>query len=344
MILIWSGLGSRLRITVFFLKAYSFVYPDHSSSGRWTLGLESKCGGLLGSSAAAAYPACFKPARARTKPRAHRNVPRVNPIVLIFSCIALASSLLSCSLDRRTEEAQRMESVAEKERADGTCGGPVAESLLSLPPTLTQSRRLHNFSFPTLSWGGQRVLRCLKLSDGVGSAVSVPDDQNRRNNPTKFPPAKGSPGVLERREGEARGRESERNHATAPISEADRPWNLRTRRAACNAPVETRNGNHVSPSLGAAAIEKVNFSVKTLRMGSNELEKGEMIKFSVSLSRREIEEDFFAIKGTKPPRRPKKRAKIIQRELDALFPGLWLSEITPDSYKIDEKKLDNLAN
>ncbi|KAG6484878.1 hypothetical protein ZIOFF_053403 [Zingiber officinale] len=209
-----------------------------------------------------------------------------------------------------------MESVSEKERADGTWGGPVAESLLSSPPTLTQSRRLHNFSFPTLSWGGQRVLRCLKLSDGVGSAVSVADDQNRRTNPTKFPPAKGSPGVLERREGEARGRESERNHATAPISETERPWNLRTRRAACNAPVETRNGNHGSPSLVAAAIEKVNFSVKTLRMGSNELEKGEMIKFSVSLSRREIEEDFFAIKGTKPPRRPKKRAKIIQRELD----------------------------
>ncbi|XP_074587661.1 uncharacterized protein LOC141843510 [Curcuma longa] len=233
-----------------------------------------------------------------------------------------------------------MATALEKEGIDVTSEGPVAESLLAPPPQLAQSRRLHNFSFPTMSWGGQRVLRCSKLSDGVGSAVTVPDDQNRRNTPTKFPLARGSPGVLERREGEARGRESEKNPSAAPISEAERPWNLRTRRAACNAPAEARNDNHCSPCLGATEIEKINFPVKALRMGSDELEKGEMIKFSVSLTRREIEEDFFAIKGTKPPRRPKKRAKIIQRELDALFPGLWLSEITPDSYKTDEKEVD----
>ncbi|CAH9114782.1 unnamed protein product [Cuscuta europaea] len=62
--------------------------------------------------------------------------------------------------------------------------------------------------------------------------------------------------------------------------------------------------------------------------------KRERAKFSVSLTRREIEEDFVAIIGRKPNRRPKKRAKHIQKNLDSLFPGLWLTEINADMYKV----------
>ncbi|PSS35934.1 Pescadillo like, partial [Actinidia chinensis var. chinensis] len=62
-------------------------------------------------------------------------------------------------------------------------------------------------------------------------------------------------------------------------------------------------------------------------------------KFSVSLSRLEIEEDVFALTGSKPARRPKKRAKIVQKQLDNLFPGLWLAAITPDSYKVSDAPL-----
>ncbi|XP_052211132.1 uncharacterized protein LOC127813979 [Diospyros lotus] len=59
-------------------------------------------------------------------------------------------------------------------------------------------------------------------------------------------------------------------------------------------------------------------------------------KFSVSLSRQEIEEDIFAITGSKPARKPKKRARAVQKQLDNLFPGLWLTSITPDLYKVSE--------
>ncbi|KAA8515870.1 hypothetical protein F0562_019049 [Nyssa sinensis] len=59
-------------------------------------------------------------------------------------------------------------------------------------------------------------------------------------------------------------------------------------------------------------------------------------KFSISLLRDEIEEDLFAMTGSKPARRPRKRAKALQKQLDYVFPGLWLASITPDSYKVSD--------
>jgi hypothetical protein len=37
---------------------------------------------------------------------------------------------------------------------------------------------------------------------------------------------------------------------------------------------------------------------------------------SVALSNQEIVDDFVAIRGTRPPRRPKKRPRTVQRQLD----------------------------
>ncbi|KAG0480668.1 hypothetical protein HPP92_011206 [Vanilla planifolia] len=95
--------------------------------------------------------------------------------------------------------------------------------------------------------------------------------------------------------------------------EAAMPWTLRTRSAAQRAPSE-----------------------RMARLMSEEVEKKEQRKFSISLSREEIEEDIFALTGSRPRRRPKKRARIVQRQLDAIFPGQWLSDITPESYSVTE--------
>ncbi|KAL2519031.1 Protein of unknown function (DUF1639) [Abeliophyllum distichum] len=139
-----------------------------------------------------------------------------------------------------------------------------------------------------------------------------------------------------------------------------RPWNLRTRRAACKAPLSgsvagaTAGGSDSGKAL-TVDVMKPSSALSPVRMpstGDNKSpllrisvaraaespsgEKRERAKFSVPLLRREIEEDFMAMVGHRPPRRPKKRAKIVQKELDTLFPGLWLSEITPDMYKVPE--------
>ncbi|XP_076924334.1 uncharacterized protein LOC143586743 isoform X2 [Bidens hawaiensis] len=71
--------------------------------------------------------------------------------------------------------------------------------------------------------------------------------------------------------------------------------------------------------------------------GIERREKGRA-KFSVPLSRREMEKDFEDMGERRLPRKPKKRPKSIQNQLDTLFPGLWLTEIHADLYRVSETK------
>lgn len=54
-------------------------------------------------------------------------------------------------------------------------------------------------------------------------------------------------------------------------------------------------------------------------------------KLYITLSSKEKEEDFLAMKGCKPPQRPKKRAKIIQRSL-LVSPSCCLFDCKPHLY------------
>ncbi|KAJ8548288.1 hypothetical protein K7X08_030757 [Anisodus acutangulus] len=137
---------------------------------------------------------------------------------------------------------------------------------------------------------------------------------------------------------------------TAAVPDGCRPWNLRTRRAACKAPI---NGIAAAGNNGGSKIDVIRTTngSSTLRTdqkksprlrsefagaGDTSTVKKKRATFSVFLSRKEIEEDFMAMVGHRPQHRPKKRAKLIQKNLDPLFPGLWLTEITPDLYKVPD--------
>ncbi|XP_061343346.1 uncharacterized protein LOC133289432 [Gastrolobium bilobum] len=61
-------------------------------------------------------------------------------------------------------------------------------------------------------------------------------------------------------------------------------------------------------------------------------------KLYITLSSKEKEEDFLAMKGCKLPQRPKKRAKIIQRSLLSVSPGAWLTDMCQERYEVREKK------
>ncbi|KAK7310734.1 hypothetical protein RJT34_08429 [Clitoria ternatea] len=61
-------------------------------------------------------------------------------------------------------------------------------------------------------------------------------------------------------------------------------------------------------------------------------------KFVIALTNKEKEEDFLALKGSKLPQRPKKRAKFIQRTLNLVSPGTWLCDLTLERYEVREKK------
>jgi hypothetical protein len=61
-------------------------------------------------------------------------------------------------------------------------------------------------------------------------------------------------------------------------------------------------------------------------------------KLYIALSSKEKEEDFMLMKGCKPPQRPKKRAKMIQRSLLLVSPGVWLTDMCQERYEVKEKK------
>ncbi|XP_047169166.1 uncharacterized protein LOC124837749 [Vigna umbellata] len=160
-----------------------------------------------------------------------------------------------------------------------------------------RSKPLHNFPMPCLKWGNQRFLRCVKVADDHDDIAAV-----RRKL------------ILDLRV-------AADNLKVSIFQEPNsKPWNLRTRRAACKAPHHTNQLNSLTQEMKKKKTTKIE----------------EKTKFSVSLTKEEVEHDFWALLGTRPPRRPKKRPRIIQKNLDTLFPGLWLSEVTAESYEVPE--------
>ncbi|KAF5727742.1 hypothetical protein HS088_TW22G01439 [Tripterygium wilfordii] len=134
-------------------------------------------------------------------------------------------------------------------------------------------------------------------------------------------------------------RKQEPSAAVAQVDEA-RPWNLRTRRSACKAPIIE---DAVGSGNGLRIERKQNYesplrseSAKSPRVGGTGEKEKERAKFSIQLTKKEIEHDFMALVGHRPVRRPKKRPRIVQKELDSLFPGVWLREVTADMYKVEE--------
>ncbi|XP_047332555.1 uncharacterized protein LOC124936135 [Impatiens glandulifera] len=238
----------------------------------------------------------------------------------------------------------------------------------------TERSKLHNFNLtPFLKWGNSRLLRCMKENPNGEIPLSVAVDRRssalitekrstgkrggsimKSPSPSPSLAASGSgrrPGVdaYKHDEGiEAFGAklmfdlQTEADKLKVAIlkegltppesveTDSSRPWNLRTRRAACKAPIDG-NGNGIGKSL---RIDEIRHSFSPLKTAT--VENRERSKFSVSLSKREIEEDFLTIVNHRPPRRPKKRTKIVQNELDSLFPGLWLTEVTADMYKVPD--------
>ncbi|PKA54114.1 hypothetical protein AXF42_Ash018124 [Apostasia shenzhenica] len=167
--------------------------------------------------------------------------------------------------------------------------------------------RFHNFSFPMTNWGCQRLLRCVNPeAETPNRFIPTPDKEEEEQEDTSSPAA--------------------------------RPWNLRIRRSSYRDPAENCYNRCPCPSSSFSHLLLGNEHQGRADLLRSEGggEKPERPKFYVSLSREEIEEDFFAFIGLKPSRRPKKRARIVQRQLDSIFPGLWLSEVTVDSYRVNE--------
>lgn len=130
---------------------------------------------------------------------------------------------------------------------------------------------------------------------------------------------------LESPEKKKREKEREVSPPEAPgVTMEVRPWNLRKRRAACKAPLipETGNcdGNQYNNHKGLGIIEekRVNSSILGYESANStrSREKKERPKLVLTLSKKEIEDDYMEIMGHRPPRRPKKRPRNVQKQVD----------------------------
>ncbi|KAL8157484.1 uncharacterized protein LOC141674106 [Apium graveolens] len=205
-----------------------------------------------------------------------------------------------------------------------------------------RARVLHNFELPALKWGSRKVLRCMKVDDS-----EVPERGHRsiigKRVSFNFSPADGKkpefdfPATAERR------------RSAVEECEIMRPWNLRTRRARLDPEVceieklKSNSNSNTKWVKGRGKESPVRSEGVRVRVdspwclrGGGEKREREKVKFSVSLSKEEIEEDFMLMTGCRVPRRPKKRAKNVQKQLDMLFPGLWLTEVNADMYKVPD--------
>lgn len=211
-----------------------------------------------------------------------------------------------------------------------------------------RSNPLHNFSLPHLKWGSQRFLKCMKVSSSNSNNSSAIDhstlqresksyqfrarpNHSKGANFTKLSsPMKHSKQkpikanndrtdsietmrekiMLDIREESKKLKFSIGDEGGEEESAATRPWNLRTRRAACKAPQDQRNSE-----LGSSSTKAM------MKKEKNQTE------LYVSLSKEELEEDFAVMLG-RLPKRPKKRPRAVQKQLDVRIWNLNLQLIS----------------
>jgi len=218
-----------------------------------------------------------------------------------------------------------------------------------------RSKPLHNFMLPCLKWGSQRHLRCTKLaSDSSTDAGDRRSPAPREFDPPppgnadarlrlKRPRFLGDEGIdavreklmldlkteADRMKDAILGKEVAEDNdvimedappVTVAVEEEAQPsatgvrtWNLRTRRAPVVVKIDEKKavvGTSFSP------LRSVSGTGKLPKLRRSPEKEEQPLKFSLTLTKKEIEEDFMNLVGHRPPRRPKKRPRNAQKQLD----------------------------
>ncbi|TXG62537.1 hypothetical protein EZV62_009531 [Acer yangbiense] len=210
-----------------------------------------------------------------------------------------------------------------------------------------QQSSLHNFVLPELKWTVSSNVNAYRSSRNYQSPPPPPQRNEAGSDSEKTEKKKSdadsaSDGGRTKFVIRIRSKNSkvadEADHVSA-AEEAEymvpKSWNFRPRKAVTKTKVNNNgygSGGALKIGGAAKATQGLTPSVKAPAAKNN----NEKPKFSISLTKEEIEEDFLAMTGSKPPRKAQKRARSVQKQLDYVFPGLWLDSITPDSYRVDD--------
>lgn len=201
-----------------------------------------------------------------------------------------------------------------------------------------QESNYQKFSFPIVkAWGNQRVLRCVSVNGkgealGLGSAAvdTCARDMDRENSGSEeevrgkllvhlreaadrikvivqqpqLPPSfKGDETRMEAvldAKAEA--------EAGPSSSESAWPWKLRTRRRGSRFAAMFERQPSAPPLV---VVEK-----RATRPNPRSMERSDRPNCSITLTREEIDEDIYAVTGFRARRRPRKRPRIVQKQLD----------------------------
>ncbi|KAK2650765.1 hypothetical protein Ddye_018254 [Dipteronia dyeriana] len=207
-----------------------------------------------------------------------------------------------------------------------------------------QQSSLHNFVLPELKWTVSSNVNAYRSSRNYQSPPPPPrlneagsdyEKSEKKKSDADSASDGGRTKFVIRIRSKDRNVVDEADHVSAAEYMVPKSWNFRPRKAV----TKTKENNNDFVSGGAVKIggaanatQGPMPSVKATAAKNN----NEKPKFSISLSKEEIEEDFLAMTGSKPPRKSQKRPRNVQKQLDYVFPGLWLDSITPDSYRVDD--------
>ncbi|KAG8365451.1 hypothetical protein BUALT_Bualt18G0106200 [Buddleja alternifolia] len=193
---------------------------------------------------------------------------------------------------------------------------------MAAPPV--KSQPLHNFSLSQLKWARKNPSSAASSHHHRFRRRDSPDQHHHR-----YPEPESDPETRPTNPKQP----SPRNDAVPAAAEEEngegKPWKLRPRKivikATSSAKKETVTENNDSKSNG----------VKSQRLLQNGgAERNGKRKVWISLSKEEIEEDVYALTGGKPNRRPRKWPRNVQKQLDNVFPGLYLVGVAADSYRV----------
>lgn len=140
-----------------------------------------------------------------------------------------------------------------------------------------KTKNLHNFSLPCLKWAHKNSTSRHRTRPHNNPSSQPETDPNT---PTQNDPQQ------------------------ALDDSSAKPWNLRPRKSVLSQ----------TAAFEAPAVESDDCGGKGGAQKSERRDK--KMKLWITLSREEIEEDIYSMNGTKPARRPKKRTKTAQKQVD----------------------------
>ncbi|XP_058745218.1 uncharacterized protein LOC131617964 [Vicia villosa] len=125
-----------------------------------------------------------------------------------------------------------------------------------------------------------------------------------------------------------------------PIAEILKSWNLRPRKPTTKLDSKVNfgsfGGGRSRMGVASVRVSKPRCAKSRARPSLERPVVKEKRRFKSTLTKEETEHDFMLMTGEKPPKKPLRRPKNVQKSLDVLFPGMCLTNVTPEKYMVND--------